>query len=321
MWGGWPPRFGRVTGDPAAFGSASLTGGLSGHAQGPVGLPGCVCGRVVHRSTGVHTCSDEPRIFPCRKGKAYEYSLDATLDLKPVWERFLGHLVQDSRVNPYYGWMNSQPDTRTVPSLPVAATDPPRQWVPVLRMSEEHRPALKQHLQALGHDDRYLRFGYLASDEQIGRYVDGLDFERDELFGVFNRQLDLIAAAHLAVESAVDDAPAAAEFGISVSANSRRNGIGKRLFEHAQMRARLKGISILHIHALAENQPMLRLLHSAGARIERLGSDAEAVLPLPEAHASTRMESWVEAGAAGLDYTAKRLSRMRAVLSKTTTAD
>jgi hypothetical protein len=36
--------------------------------------------------------------------------------------------------------------------------------------------------------DRYLRFGYPANDEQIRRYVDQLNFDRDELFGIFNRR-------------------------------------------------------------------------------------------------------------------------------------
>jgi hypothetical protein len=59
-------------------------------------------------------------------------------------------------------------------------------------------PTDGEHLLALPPPDRYLRFGYAASDEQIGRYVDQLNFERDELFGIFNRKLELIAMAHLA---------------------------------------------------------------------------------------------------------------------------
>ena len=43
-------------------------------------------------------------------------------------------------------------------------------------------------------DDRYLRFGYPASDEQIDRYVETIDFAHDEVFGVFNRRLELVAA-------------------------------------------------------------------------------------------------------------------------------
>jgi hypothetical protein len=46
--------------------------------------------------------------------------------------------------------------------------------------------------------DRYLRFGYAANDEQIRRYAEQLDFSRDEIFGIYNRRLELIAMAHLA---------------------------------------------------------------------------------------------------------------------------
>ena len=216
--------------------------------------------------------------------------------------------------------MTSLPSRTTAAQAPPPTGDMPRQWVPVLRLDDTHRGRLRDHLLALDPDDRYLRFGYVATDEQIGRYVDSLDFERDEVFGVVNRKLVIVAAAHLAYDpvgpgdTPRDGPPSgapSAEFGISVSARYRRNGIGRRLFEHAQMRARLRGVSVLHIHALAENQPMLRLLLSAGAQVERMGSDAEARLPLPEAQPSTHVESWVEAGAAGLDYTAKRLMRVR----------
>ena len=40
------------------------------------------------------------------------------------------------------------------------------------------------------------------TDAQLARYVDTLDFDRDEVFGIFNRKLELIAAAHLAYSPA-----------------------------------------------------------------------------------------------------------------------
>ena len=54
------------------------------------------------------------------------------------------------------------------------------------------------HLLALEPADRYLRFGYAASDDQIRRYAEQLNFERDDIFGIYNRRLELIAMAHLA---------------------------------------------------------------------------------------------------------------------------
>jgi hypothetical protein len=82
-------------------------------------------------------------------------------------------------------------------------------WVPIRSLAPRHRPRIATHLLQLDEHDRYLRFGYPASDEQIVKYVDALDFERDELFGIFNRRLDLIAMAHLAYAPAGEHEPAA----------------------------------------------------------------------------------------------------------------
>ena len=71
-------------------------------------------------------------------------------------------------------------------------------WVPIRSLSARQRVRVANHLNALGESDRYLRFGYPATDAQISKYVDSLDFERDEVFGIFNRHLELIAMAHLA---------------------------------------------------------------------------------------------------------------------------
>ena len=72
-------------------------------------------------------------------------------------------------------------------------------WIPIRSLAVRHKPRILKHLQALAPQDRYLRFGYPATDEQIERYVSGLNFVRDEIFGVFNRRLELVAMAHLGV--------------------------------------------------------------------------------------------------------------------------
>ena len=68
--------------------------------------------------------------------------------------------------------------------------------VPVRSLGPRHRGRIAAHLLALSDADRYLRFGYPATDAQMSKYVDLLDFERDEVFGIFNRRLELIAVAH-----------------------------------------------------------------------------------------------------------------------------
>src|SRR5512132_2696112 len=64
-----------------------------------------------------------------------------------------------------------------------------RSWVPIRSLGPRHRERILTHLQALDEHSRYLRFGYAATDAQMSKYVDRLDFERDEVFGIFNRRL------------------------------------------------------------------------------------------------------------------------------------
>ncbi|MFC5610334.1 GNAT family N-acetyltransferase [Variovorax soli] len=172
-----------------------------------------------------------------------------------------------------------------------AATSAPHQppvLVPIRSIGPDERERIARHLLALDAHDRYLRFGYSASDEQIRRYVDGLDFERDELFGIYNRRLELIAMAHLAFAPA-DQPNECAEFGVSVSKHARGRGYGARLFERAEVTARNAGVRMLFIHALSENAAMLKIARNAGASVVRSGSESEAHLELPEPTLDSRM--------------------------------
>lgn len=176
--------------------------------------------------------------------------------------------------------------------------------VPIRSMGRAHAPRILAHLRALDAHDRYLRFGYSANDEQIGRYVEQLNFERDELFGIFNRKLELISMAHLAF-SVDPDCTSCAEFGVSVSKSARGRGYGSRLFERAVMHARNEGVHLLFIHALSENTAMLRIARKAGAVIERDGPESEAHLRLPPADFDSRVTELLNEQIARTDYQVK----------------
>ncbi len=192
--------------------------------------------------------------------------------------------------------------------------------VPIRPLATRHRRRIVGHLLSLGERDRYLRFGYAAGDAQIERYVAGLDFERDEVLGIFNRRLELVAMAHLAYDPApqLADRPAMAEFGVSVSAGMRGRGIGRRLFDRAALHARNRGIETLFIHALSENAPMLRIARNAGAKVERAGSESEAWLRLVPDTMSSHVDEALERHLAEVDFQFKRhlreLRRLRAHL-------
>lgn len=204
--------------------------------------------------------------------------------------------------------------------MPVAPEAPPRadsawsiwhHWVPIRTLGERHRRRIEHHLLQLSAEDRRLRFGAITSDDQIHRYAQSLDFQRDEVFGIFNRRLQLVAMAHLAYAAAPQrkDHPAFVEFGVSVLKLGRGRGYGDRLFRHAILHARNRHTETLFIHALTENAAMLKIAMRNGAALEYSGPDAMAWLRLPKDTVSTHVSSALESGAADLNYGLRRQFR------------
>ena len=212
------------------------------------------------------------------------------------------------------------PNPPTAPNPP-KATAPT--WVPIRPLAPRHRDRILAHLLGLPPHDRYLRFGYAASDGQLARYVETLNFDRDEVLGIFNRRLRLLAMAHLAyLAPEPGQAEARAEFGVSVSANARGRGYGSRLFDLAVLHARNRGVRTLVIHALSENAPMLKIAHNAGAQVVREGSEAQAMLKLPADSMASHVEQMMETSAAEWDYRFKlqaaRIEQLRHALAQLT---
>lgn len=208
------------------------------------------------------------------------------------------------------------PDARVSAEAPAAPPglgytrvgDKPGVMVPIRSLGENHRARIAIHLKTLDAHDRYFRFGFAASDEQIDRYVNGLDFEHDEIFGIYNRNLVLIAVAHLAYAPDTG-AQASAEFGVSVLAQARGRHYGSRLFERAMMHARNVGVHRLYVHVLSENTAMLRIARHAGATFVIDGSETEGHLTLPPATFNSQITELVEEQLAQANYRIKVQAR------------
>ncbi len=114
------------------------------------------------------------------------------------------------------------------------------------------------------------------------------------------------------------------EFGVSVLPQYRGRGFGARLFEHAMLHARNRGMQTLFIHALSENVAMLKIARNAGATVERSGSESEAWLRLPPDTLASHVGELVEHQAAELDYRlkvhARQVSTLLDVLSEVKTS-
>jgi RimJ/RimL family protein N-acetyltransferase len=176
--------------------------------------------------------------------------------------------------------------------------------IPIYPLKVDHLPSIRRHLLGLSEQDRYLRFGYAANDDQVLRYVAGLKFDRDEIYGIFNRHLRLVAMAHLAIMKE-PGVISSAEFGVSVNASVRGRGYGARLFDRAVMHARNEKIYEIYIHALSENAPMIRIARKSGATVVRDGSETEAFLRLPKRDLDSRVTEMVVDQFAKTNYSIK----------------
>lgn len=151
----------------------------------------------------------------------------------------------------------------------------------IRELTSVERGALEVHFLALDAGDRRLRFGIALSDAGVRAYVARIDFDRDAVFGVFDEELHLIGAAHLARGGG------SAELGVSVLSGHRENGIGGQLLARAHTRARNWGVGSLFMHCLAENSAMMHLARKQHMDIVTEAGEADAWLKLPPADASS----------------------------------
>lgn len=179
-----------------------------------------------------------------------------------------------------------------------------RSSVRVRLLRPRHAPAMLRHLLALPERDRYFRFGYLPSDEQIERFIARLDHSQCTLFGIFDSRLELLGLAQLSYVAMRQQANTA-EFGVSVAAQYREMGFGRAMFKRCIAHARSQGVRHLIVHALSENAKMVQMARSAGAQIERDGGDSTAFINLPPPTFATMLQASLYDMWAGIDYCAK----------------
>lgn len=192
-----------------------------------------------------------------------------------------------------------------------------RRAVLVKQLQERDRRRMGKHFQALDASDRLLRFGTVLPDEQLQAYVDRIDFSRDTVYGVYNRMFRLVAVGHLAFSpkekipagAAATTKDRVAEFGVSVSASARGNGIGSKLFERAAIHCRNSDVDTLYMHCLSSNQTMMHIAKKAGMEIQRERGEADAYLRLLPANPASMLQEAIEEQVATLDYNIKANKR------------
>lgn len=164
------------------------------------------------------------------------------------------------------------------------------------------RDEIIRHLQQLSPQDRRLRFGTPTTDATIEKYMRGINFARDKVFGVFEHDLTLTGVAHLALDVGTDTA----ELGLSVVPEHRGKGYGYALLSRAKLHARNLTYKKLYMHCLAENQVMIHLARKAGMTVVTEYGEADAHMVLGDGPLTDYTREAIHDQIALVDYLFKR---------------
>lgn len=159
------------------------------------------------------------------------------------------------------------------------------------------------HLQRLGPDDRYLRFGYAIDDNTIRKYVDGQYRTKQTVLGVFDKDQNVIAAIELVFDtSKYTQTNDIAEIGLSVESTHRGKGLGGELFKQAITIARNRRVTKLISHCLTQNRWMMKIAIKYGMTVVRERSEAIGTLALAPGDIISAMDEMLGDGIALWDY-------------------
>lgn len=135
------------------------------------------------------------------------------------------------------------------------------------------------HIDGLPAEDKYLRFGYNASENQIRKYVESTlstDNSRthSDFWYAVKHDGEIIATLHIAIRGEM------AEFGFTTSPEFRNQGIGQMLFGRGFQLVTEYSISRIYLMFLKQNNPMRHIAKKFGLAVVFEGSEAESSLEI-----------------------------------------
>jgi RimJ/RimL family protein N-acetyltransferase len=141
--------------------------------------------------------------------------------------------------------------------------------IPRKIMYESDEGKLYDHflVDIVGHD-RYLRFGYEATNDNIMSYLEKAfkDFGDTNMWFIVQSGDRIVGSVHVIISD--NDV---AEMGFTVSPQHRGEGLGQELFQRAATWAMMKGAKTLYTQCLSENQVMQHIAKKNGMTVVTIG--------------------------------------------------
>jgi hypothetical protein len=124
-----------------------------------------------------------------------------------------------------------------------------------------HFRKLASHFVGLTSGDRFLRFGWVATDVDIVAYVESLFVSAASVYAVAEPDGDISGVLHL------EFTKTGVNLGLSVSSWARNQGIGAFLLQRAGLLARTQGLKTLFVRNLRFNSAFQQLALRLGLKV------------------------------------------------------
>jgi RimJ/RimL family protein N-acetyltransferase len=132
----------------------------------------------------------------------------------------------------------------------------------------------------VGHD-RYLRFGYNATNDGIIDYLEDSfeDYGHTNMWFMCVDDNKVVGTVHVSFCPITNDGTHTAELGFTVSPDYRGRGLGQELFIRGATWAMMKGANTLYTQCLSENMVMQHIAKKNGMTVVTVGrGEKEATL-------------------------------------------
>lgn len=137
---------------------------------------------------------------------------------------------------------------------------------------------LAQHLLRLEPEDRRRRFFAGMSDGAIAAHCRRTDWLKTLVIGCFEDGV-LRGVAELRIE--IGNLPFVAELALSIETDWQSEGVGTELVRRALLAAGNRGVALLQMICLAENQRVQRIARKHTDRLASGAGESEAAIPVP----------------------------------------
>jgi len=162
-------------------------------------------------------------------------------------------------------------------------------------------PKYRKHLKLLDAESKYLRFGYVISNEIIDQLCDQFeaDCNNNILFCVENEDLEFVAVGHIALQDEM-------EMAFSVLKEYQGQGLGNQLFKRVIQWCRTHNQLKGNMVCLSSNRVIKHLCVKYGIHIVSEGGETLASIELDHPDITTYFTEATDSNLAVMDYMGKR---------------